>query len=468
MRKLLLKKDPLMTAPPFLNVNNCEKGDIGMMSANNRFIPYVKLFQILDDTRALMKCSFDANADDDEWSGPFLWVAEQGSAWSTGQIKEGKIFALGIIAFKKIDDYVYRNQLGGLRKVPAVEVLPSDVWASLVRKYKTTPGSKKPRTPSPGKAKPAGTKKMAADAAKSEYWLKRSELIRGPFSLEKIQQFFTNKNLQNGDEFGSSKEGPWQTITKETLKKAEADLTQPLKPGSLDQGLLAYYRFDGASSQNSVSKESKSVWIVGGQQAVFDRFGNATGATTCGEGNGYLSLFRERSEKLALRNFTISTWFKWKNNHPKHEYRVLLSRGSAAYQYHTNYQLHIFNLSKTDSSGRLGASVGGGEDKDNFFLSSTVVADGKWHHAALVVNEKLSSGALYIDGLKEHEKEVKDVWLKNKYGTTVGVWRPNAKGVGYGHFNGILDDLRIYNRPLADVEVKQLYEYESKPPADNQ
>jgi hypothetical protein len=28
--------------------------------------------------------------------------------------------------------------------------------------------------------------------------------------------------------------------------------------------------------------------------------------------------------------------------------------------------------------------------------------------------------------------------------------------------------LRIYNRPLADVEVKQLYEYESKPPADNQ
>jgi hypothetical protein len=70
MLQLLLKKDPIMQAPPFLDVNTCEKGDIGMLTANGRFIPYIKFFQILDDKRALMKCSFDSYAADDKWSGP--------------------------------------------------------------------------------------------------------------------------------------------------------------------------------------------------------------------------------------------------------------------------------------------------------------------------------------------------------------------------------------------------------------
>ena len=114
MLQLLLKKDPIMQAPPFLDVNTCEKGDIGMLSASGRFIPYVKIFQILDEERALMKCSFDSNADDDEWSAPFLGVSEKGAVSifrvTNKGSEEGDMFAIGILNCKKIDYYVYRNQ----------------------------------------------------------------------------------------------------------------------------------------------------------------------------------------------------------------------------------------------------------------------------------------------------------------------------------------------------------------------
>ena len=126
--------------------------------------------------------------------------------------------------------------------------------------------------------------------------------------------------------------------------------------------------------------------------------------------------------------------------------------------------LHIFNRDG-DQRGLLGAGVSGGKGKENFISSTTVVADGKWHHVALVVNEKLSSSKLYIDGKKENQGEVKDVRVLANLQTTLGVWSPDERGNGYGHFNGDLDDLRIYKKPLTDAEVKKLYEYESKPPA---
>ena len=37
-------------------------------------------------------------------------------------------------------------------------------------------------------------------------------------------------------------------------------------------------------------------------------------------------------------------------------------------------------------------------------------------------------------------------------------------GFGYKKFHGIIDDIRIYNRALSEVEVKELYEFEKATP----
>lgn len=221
MRKALLKKDPYMQAPPFLDVSNCENGDIGMLSSNGRFITFVKLFQILDENRALMKCSFDPRADDDEWSGPFLWVAEEGSAWAAGAVKEGKVFALGIISFKKINDYVYTNRLGGLRKVPAVEVLPAHAWGAMVQKHKKAPSRKKNKSAAASNKGPAGDKPMPTDSVKSaeklptsKYYLRRDKTVKGPFTATQIVDLAEKKRLKSTDEVGTSETGTFTPLLK--------------------------------------------------------------------------------------------------------------------------------------------------------------------------------------------------------------------------------------------------------------
>ncbi|MDB4640076.1 LamG domain-containing protein [Pirellulaceae bacterium] len=257
---------------------------------------------------------------------------------------------------------------------------------------------------------------------------------------------------------------PVRMLSKKT-KQILFGKTSNAKPDFLEKGLLGYYKLDGASTQNDVSEE-KNPWIVSVGQPVFDRFGNPNGATTCGEGNGYLPLSHGDPAKYALREFTISIWFKWKNDHPHDVYRALIARGGQGDWSVHNYQLHISNLRGENGkfgNGILQAGSIGGKGKEERLTSSTVVADGKWHHVAFVFNEKLSSACLYIDGKKEDQQEVKDVRVFANLVTTLGVWMNSRNG--YGHFNGDLDDLRIYKKPLTDAEVKKLYEYESKPPA---
>ena len=247
------------------------------------------------------------------------------------------------------------------------------------------------------------------------------------------------------------------TKTKEILFRK----TSSVKPDFLEQGLLGYYKLDRASTENDVSEESNP-WMRAVGAAAFDRFGNPSGATTCGEGGGYLPLSHNDPAKYAFRDFTISVWFKWKNDHPTHKYRVLIARGRPKNWREHNYQLHVSNLNSKDEKfgkGILQAGFMQGVEKEVILSSSSVVADGKWHHAVLVFDRKLSSGSLFVDGKKEDQKEVKNLVIRTALQTTLGVWS------GYGHFNGDLDDLRIYEKPLSDAEVRRLYEYESKPPA---
>lgn len=145
-RLLFNKRPQIMEAAPFLDIKTSKTGDLGMMSVNagksgfsGRPIPYVKVFQALGDSQSLMKYSFDPNADDDKWSGVFLWVLPKGSAQNDGSgppLKEGSVAKLGLLFFKKVDDLVYKNALGATRQVPAFRNLDIDEWLDLAKQYK--------------------------------------------------------------------------------------------------------------------------------------------------------------------------------------------------------------------------------------------------------------------------------------------------------------------------------------------
>jgi hypothetical protein len=150
MKALFNKRPQIMEAAPFLDLKTSKTGDLGMMSVNagdsgftGRPIPYVKVFQSLgDNNQALMKCSFDPDADDDEWSRPFLWVVQKGSQQndnrfgSRSQLQEGSVSKLGFLFFQRFDDFVYTDTFGARRQVPAFCSLDLYEWLDLAKQYK--------------------------------------------------------------------------------------------------------------------------------------------------------------------------------------------------------------------------------------------------------------------------------------------------------------------------------------------
>lgn len=99
-------------------------------------------------------------------------------------------------------------------------------------------------------------------------------------------------------------------------------------------------------------------------------------------------------------------------------------------------------------SGYLAFTDGAG----NTNLGNTTVTDGVWHHVAYVYNNIANSGMTYVDSVPGSSNTA--VTWRNTCSTTdtrIG------SEVGANYFSGTVDNLRVYNLPISDVKMKQLY-----------
>ena len=89
--------------------------------------------------------------------------------------------------------------------------------------------------------------------------------------------------------------------------------------------------------------------------------------------------------------------------------------------------------------------------------------DDAWHHVAVVVYEASPPNLhdnvkLYRDG---ELAEIDDIGLLDLWPIETG----DKLDVTIGrHFKGVIDDLRIYDRPLSEEEVRALFKLQSDRP----
>ena len=108
--------------------------------------------------------------------------------------------------------------------------------------------------------------------------------------------------------------------------------------------------------------------------------------------------------------------------------------------------------------GRIGVTPNGG-----YLYMNRETNDDKWHHVAVVVRKAELPNlhddvSLYLDG---EPAEIHDIGLLDLWPIQTGD-KLNVR-IGRG-FAGSLDDLRIYDRPLSDEEIKALFELKSDEP----
>jgi hypothetical protein len=235
-------------------------------------------------------------------------------------------------------------------------------------------------------------------------------------------------------------------------------------PQDITKGLVAYYPFNG--SANDMSGNGNNGQLIGGVKLTADRKNQANSAYSFGGYNSTSAIKVPNSNSLRFTDeVTISLWYKL-NGYD----------GMDGYGKYVTYGVHSL-VAKDGDRGGLNLMVayntpgknerywGGSAQSVNWkwmqngaYLHEALM--GKWVHVSLVCSKSFDE--LFINGVSVAKGKTenrlftqsnsKDLYL-GRFGFSTG-----GGGSGWYPLNGCMDDVRIYNRALTDVEIRTLYE----------
>jgi len=227
-------------------------------------------------------------------------------------------------------------------------------------------------------------------------------------------------------------------------QKVLPDISEfPINPIPLD-GLLAYYPFcNGADDRSGNSNHG----LESGTEPVADRFNQYSSAL----------YFDGIDDEVTIKNkgdFNISEWTfsAWVNIHtvPKN-FSAIIQKDENS-QRHYNYALLI------DKERRFRAQYETCTQEADHKIQSKQQNLFEWIHVANVRNGSTGDFILYINGIEASRIRSQDQPCINPNDLMIGVntYIDNPESPEY--FNGVIDDVFIYNRPLDTLEIVELYE----------
>ncbi len=212
--------------------------------------------------------------------------------------------------------------------------------------------------------------------------------------------------------------------------------------GQVTNGLVAKYSFNNGDATDDVGSNDG---VVTRASLTADRFGNTNAAYSFTDGE-YIAL----PDAPALKSSTMTTslWVKVNGYNagpnPENFIYSTINNPTAAY-------FAAFTFLVRTQAGQYYAGSQNGPGQSTFGVSANG-NNGTWQHFVLAMDD--DSLKMYIDGQKE--------WSLYKGFTTtftadsvyVGV---SGNSTYYGNFNGLVDDIRVYDRVLNDAEVDSLF-----------
>jgi hypothetical protein len=200
------------------------------------------------------------------------------------------------------------------------------------------------------------------------------------------------------------------------------------------QAPVAYYKLDG--DFKDASGNGRNGTAVGGPTFAAGKTGQAVSLDGTGD---YITIDNWQGI-LGRSPFTVSLWV----NSTAQDDRSMVCWGGATNGTRVDFRLY---------QGRLRVEHGNGNLQGN-----TVLADGQWHHVALVVTQDATlvypEVALYLDGVNDSQATADP----DPFGTVADV--PVTLGQRRTHndrdFQGMLDEVKIFDVALSAEEVAGL------------
>jgi hypothetical protein len=191
----------------------------------------------------------------------------------------------------------------------------------------------------------------------------------------------------------------------------------------LNSDLIAHYEFEDNSNDSS-GKENNGQ-EVGEIKYINGLIGKAANFNGVGD---YIKTGINRS---SFTNISFCTWYKFLGQ-TTDSWTALLAGNSKD-----------FFIGKNSGDSKIGV-----QDGNYVNISSTKNAwDTKWHHLCYVLNNL--NGSVYLDSTNVGNSDFTggsgEIYIAHENEST-----------GY-YFNGLIDDLRIYNRVISKIEIEKLY-----------
>ncbi|MBI3518432.1 MAG: T9SS type A sorting domain-containing protein [Bacteroidetes bacterium] len=213
----------------------------------------------------------------------------------------------------------------------------------------------------------------------------------------------------------------------------------------INTGLVAQYDFTGNANDLSGTGNNG---MVNGATLVADRFGNPNSAYSFNGSTDFIQVPHNASLQFPANKMSISFWVNYTSFATNGNNDILISKQNGDGS--TQVGFNVFQGSTASGNTGLLVSNGGG----NFGgVASTSLALSQTKHIVVVYDN--GNAKTYINGVSVNTGTSTATIGANTMDLLIGKanWsNPNAKP-----FNGILDDIRIYNRPLTDCDVDSLY-----------
>lgn len=217
---------------------------------------------------------------------------------------------------------------------------------------------------------------------------------------------------------------------------------------NLDRGLVAYYPLNGNANDSVGNNHGTAYGGVGYVQGVFGQAASLDGVDDWIEAN-----------IGELQNIAISLWFD--APYPENHYGRLFDYGDDKELTCAISGPHPTYIEQgVDGKIAFGSCPTDDPPECYYLRSNASIVDNGWHHLYALYDQVNNVQRLYIDGVFQEEinisADLHAAIIKFGYGSAFNTPGDEAL-LSETFLNGIIDDVRIYNRPLSFDEIQELF-----------
>lgn len=224
-------------------------------------------------------------------------------------------------------------------------------------------------------------------------------------------------------------------------------------PANFQNGIIAFYSFCGNTNDISNNGNSGTAQNIG---FLPDRFGtpNSAGKFTKTNSSFY---YVPANKSMQPQSFTLSTWFNTniiQTGGLESGQDQFIAGSSPKNWINGPSYTHYLTV---DHNSILASMLWTSQTSwQNIKTPIFTIQAHKWYHAVTTYDHTTGLHKFYLNGELVGQRNSKIEYL-NQSGFYIGGSRQNSAGIPDTFFDGIIDDVGLWNRPFSEDEVKQLF-----------